>query len=64
MKFQNPSMHNSKVRLCIKVCNIKMPKMTKGYNSRSTFQNLFDSSLPTYSSNFKALGSTVYEILC
>ena len=39
VKFQNPSMHSSKVMLCIKVCNVKMPKMTKGHNSRSTFQN-------------------------
>ena len=39
MKFQNPSMHSSKVRRCIKVCNVKMPKMTKGHNSKSTFQN-------------------------
>ena len=26
-----------------KVCNVKMPKMTKGNNSRSTVQNLFKS---------------------
>ena len=26
-----------------KVCNVKMPKMTKGHNSRSSFQNLFKS---------------------
>ena len=26
-----------------KVCNVKMPKMTRGHNSRSTFQNLFKS---------------------
>ena len=43
LKFQNPSMHSSNVRLCIKVCNVKMPKMTKSHNSRSTFQNLFKS---------------------
>ena len=41
MKIKNSSMHSSKVRLSIKVCNVKMPKMTKGHNSRSTFQNLF-----------------------
>ena len=34
-------MHSSKVRLCIKVCNVKKPKMTKGHNLRSIFQNLF-----------------------
>ena len=34
MKFQNPSMHGSKVMLCIKkACNVKMPKVTKGHNS-------------------------------
>ena len=26
-----------------KVCNVKMPKMTMGHNSRITFQNLFKS---------------------
>ena len=33
MKFQNPGMHHSKLILCIKkVCNVKMPKMTRGQN--------------------------------
>ena len=40
MEFQNPSMHSSEVRVCIKVCNVKM---TKGRNSRSTLHNLFKS---------------------
>ena len=35
MKFQHCSMPSSKVRLCIKLYNVKMPKMTKGHNSRS-----------------------------
>ena len=26
-----------------KVCNVKMPKMTRGHNSESTYQNLFKS---------------------
>ena len=34
VKFQNPSMHCSKVTLCIKkACNVKMPKVTKSHNS-------------------------------
>ena len=37
MKFQNPNMHSSKPMLSIKECNVKMPKMTKGHNSRSAF---------------------------
>ena len=39
MKFQNPSMHRLKVRLCIK----QNAQNDKGPNSRSTFQNLFKS---------------------
>ena len=35
MKFQNPSMHSSKVWLCIKVCQAKMPKMAKDHTLRS-----------------------------
>ena len=41
MKFQNPSMHSSKVKLCIKMCRVKMSKMTKGHNSKRIFQHLF-----------------------
>ena len=35
-QFKTYAMHQ-------KVCNVKMPKMTKGHNSKSTFQNLFKS---------------------
>ena len=34
MRFQNLSMHDSEVMLCIKkACNVKMPKVIKGHNS-------------------------------
>ena len=65
MNFQNPSIHSSKVRLCIKVCNVKMPKMTKGHNSRliySKVNQVIYSSLPIYSLSFKPLASIVIEI--
>ena len=70
MKSQKPSMHSSKVRLSIKVCNVKMPKMTKGHNSRSNFSiypkvnQVIYLSLLIYSSNFKALASIDFEIFC
>ena len=35
-QFKTYAMHQ-------KVCNVNMPKMTRGHNSRSTFQNLFKS---------------------
>ena len=61
MKFQT-IMHSSNFMLCIKkVCNVNMPKMTKGHNSRNTFQiyakvnQVIYSSLPIFSLNFKAL---------
>ena len=42
MKFQYPSMLSSKLMVCIKKSvMLKMPKMTKGHNLRSIFQNLF-----------------------
>ena len=69
MKFQT-SMHSSKHAMHQKVCNVKMPKMTKGHNSRSTFQNLSKvnqviySSIPIYSPGFKALASIAFEIFC
>ena len=45
IKFQNPSMHSSRLMLCIKKCAIvKMPKVIEGHNSWSNFQNLFKSS--------------------
>ena len=72
MKFQNPSMHGSEVMLCIKKAyNIKMPKVTKGHNAGSIFQNLFKkvyeviySSMPIYSLSFNALALIVFEIIC
>ena len=45
-----------------------MLKITKGHNSKSILQNFFKvnqvvySSLPVYSSSFKALASIVFEI--
>ena len=45
---------------------VKMSKITKGHNSRSIFKNLFKvnqvvySSLPVYSTSFKALDPTVF----
>ena len=68
--FQNPSMHISKLMLCIKTLQCKMPKMTKGHNLRSIFFRIYskvngviDSLLPILrSSNFKALASIVFEI--
>ena len=36
-QFKTYAMHQ-------KVCNVKMPQMTRGHNSRNTFQNLFKSS--------------------
>ena len=57
-----------------KVCNVKMPKMTKGHNTRSTCSSSFRiyskvnqviySLLPIYSLNFKALATIVFEIFC
>ena len=47
-----------------------MPKITKGHNSRSIFKisskvnQVVYSSLPVYSSSFKALASIVSEIFC
>ena len=46
-----------------------MPQITKGHNSRSIFQKFLQnqvvySSLPVYSSSFKALTPTVFEIFC
>ena len=49
---------------------VKMPKITKGHNSRSIFQissniNQVVYSLPqVYSSSFKALAPTVFDIFC
>ena len=44
MKFQNPGTLFKTYALHKKVCNVQMPKVTKGHNSRSIFQNLFKSS--------------------
>ena len=59
-KFQNLSIHSSKLMLCTKICNVKMPKTTKGHNLRSIFQIFFFfknqviySLLPIYSSIFQ-----------
>ena len=64
MKFQNSRMHSSKVRLCINVYNVKNDK---DHNSRSVFFRIYSkvyqviySSLPIYSSNFKALVLIVF----
>ena len=49
---------------------VKIPKITKGHNSWSNFRiyskvnQVFYSSLPVYSSSFKALASIVFEIFC
>ena len=48
------------------VCTVKMPKMTRGHNSRSTYRiyskvnQVMYLALPTYFSNFKALASIVF----
>ena len=55
MKFQNPSMHSSKVRLCIKVCNAKMPKMTKGHNSKSIFQNFIQKLTRSFAHRYQSI---------
>ena len=39
MKFQNISIHGSKVMLCIKKQNIKLPEIAKGHNSNKTILN-------------------------
>ena len=47
-----------------------MPNITKGHNSRSIFENFSKvnqvvySSLPVYSSSFKALAPMVFEVCC
>ena len=47
-----------------------MPKITKGHNSEVFFKisskviQVVYSSLPVYSSSFKALASIVFEIFC
>ena len=62
-QFKTYAMHQ-------KVSNVKMPKITKGHNSRSTFQKfiqkLIRSSTHQYQSvqDFKALASIAFEIFC
>ena len=71
MKFQSPSMHNSKLMLCMKKSAMwKCPKW-QGDITWEVFFRIYSKvnqviySLPqTYSSNFKALASVVFEIFC
>ena len=71
MKFQNPSMHSSKLMLCIKKCVIvKMPKVIKVITQEVLFRiyskvnQVIYSSIPIYSPGFKAQASIAFEIFC
>ena len=62
-QFKSYAMHQ-------KVCNVKMPKFTKGHNSRNIFRiylkvnQVIFSSLPIYSLSFKAAALIIFEIFC
>ena len=71
MKFQNPSMHGSKVTLCIKKhATYKCPKLQRAithdifFRIYSKVNQVIYSSIPIYSQGFKALASIVFEIFC
>ena len=71
MKFQNPSMHGSKVMLCLKkYAMYKCPKLQRAITHEVFFRiyskvnQVIYSSIPIYSPGFKALASIVFEIFC
>ena len=71
MKFQNPSIHGSKVMLCItKHAMYKCPNLQRAI-THEVFFGIFSkvnqviySSLAMYSSTFKALALIRFEIFC
>ena len=71
MKYQNPSMHSSKLTLCIKKCAMqKCPKLQRAithevfFRSYSKVNQIIYSSIPIYSPGFKALALIAFEIFC
>ena len=66
MKFQNPSMHSSKLMLCIKkVCNVQWAISHEVFFSfYSKVNQVIYPLIPIYSPGFKALASIAFEVFC
>ena len=71
MKFQNP--HNTQFKTYImhkKVCNVKMPKVTRAITHEVFFRiyskviHVIYLSIPIHSPGFKALALIAFEIFC
>ena len=71
IKFQNPSKHGSKVKLCIKKHAMLNCSKLQRIITHEVFFRIYSKvnkviylSLPIYSLGFKALASIVFEIFC